>query len=143
MCALYVCVCPIYFVRWVLGFHWIQRSLGAALMKGIRDEGQSSHGVRSDLDLLPFLLTFGCGSLGGGGIAIDWVTQRWRFWQDQTRVRAGLHVLFCLMDARVSLGHFLGACELTVLHLACQYVLALQNVTVWLLQPTLCAGSAL
>ena len=45
-------------------------------------------------------------------------------------------MLSCLMDAWVSLGHF------PVLRLACQYLLALRDVTVWPSQPTLCAGAA-
>ena len=52
-------------------------------------------------------------------------------------------MLSCLMDAWVSLGHFPGAREPTVLRLACQYVLALHSITVWPSQPTLCVGSAL
>ena len=39
-------------------------------------------------------------------------------------------MLSCLMDGWVSLGHFPGAREPTVLRLACQYVPALHNVTV-------------
>ena len=38
-------------------------------------------------------------------------------------------MLSCLMDAWVSLGHFFGAREPTVLRLACQYVLALHPTT--------------
>ena len=50
-------------------------------------------------------------------------------------------MLSCLMDAWVSLGHFPGAREPTVLRLACQYVLSLRNIAVWPSQPALCAGS--
>ena len=51
-------------------------------------------------------------------------------------------MLSCLMDAWVSLGHFPAAREPTLLRLACQYLLALRDVTVWPSQPTLCAGAA-
>ena len=50
------------------------------------DECQSSHGVWGNLDLLHFLPYFRVWGLGRGGIAIDWVTQRWRFWQMHLRL---------------------------------------------------------
>ena len=52
-------------------------------------------------------------------------------------------MLSCLMDAWVSLEHFPGAREPTVLRLACEYVLALRSIAVWPSQPALCAGSDL
>ena len=50
--------------------------------------------------------------------------------------------LSCLMDAWASLGHFPGAREPTVLRLACQYVLALHSITVWLPCAFLAPGAA-
>ena len=52
----------------------------------LRDESQSSHGVWGNLDLRHFFLHCSGVGLGWGGIAIDWVTQRWRFWHKYLRL---------------------------------------------------------
>ena len=44
------------------------------------DESQSSHGVWGNLDRITSSYTAVVWELGWGGIAIDWVTLRWRFW---------------------------------------------------------------
>ena len=47
----------------------------------LRDECQVSHGVWGNLDLLRVFPCFRVCVTWRGGIAIDWVTQRSRFWQ--------------------------------------------------------------
>ena len=72
-----------------LRIHILQYTLeqdGKLFCNVIIVECQSSHGVWGNLDLLHFFPRFRVWGLGRGGIAIDWVTQRWRFWQMHLRL---------------------------------------------------------